>query len=238
MGRGRRLVVVSALCAVACTAVGIAYAAIPDANNVIHGCVSKEGGGLRAIDTGKGQTCRNNELSVDWNQTGPKGLDGAPGKDGAAGPPGPAGNSTPARPTIGTLDATGKKSGAIATADPIVGFDWGLDIPVDPASGLPTGKRQHKPLVITKELDATSPLFDTAAFSNEVLTPVVVNLQHQSDSSPYLTITLTNASIRSIRDFSEGGKQYEEVAFAYQKIEILHISSGNIASDDLTAPTA
>jgi len=238
MRRGKRLVVVGALFAVACMAVSIAYAAIPDASNVIHGCVSKEGGGLRAIDTGKAQTCRHNELSVDWNQAGPKGLDGAPGKDGAAGPAGPAGSSTPARPVIGTLDATGKKSGSIAAADPIVGFDWGLDVPVDPGSGQATGKRQHKPLVVTREIDAATPLFDNAAFTNEVLTPVAVNLQHQGESSPYLTITLTNASIRSVHDFSEGGKQYEEIAFVYQKIEILHIGSGHIASDDLRGSTA
>jgi type VI secretion system Hcp family effector len=132
-------------------------------------------------------------------------------------PAGPARSSTPARPAIGTLDATGKKSGSIAAADPIVGFDWGLDVPVDPGSGQATGKRQHKPLVITKEIDAATQRFDSAAFTNEVLTPVAVNLQHQGESSPYTTITLTNASIRSVHDFSDGGKQYEEIAFVYRR---------------------
>jgi type VI protein secretion system component Hcp len=28
----------------------------------------------------------------------------------------------------------------------------------DPASGLPTGKRQHKPLFITKQIDKATPL--------------------------------------------------------------------------------
>jgi hypothetical protein len=31
-------------------AAGIAYASIPDANGVIHGCYSKDNGSLRAID--------------------------------------------------------------------------------------------------------------------------------------------------------------------------------------------
>ncbi len=35
--------------------------------------------------------------------------------------------------------------------------------PRDAASGLPTGKRQHKPFVITKELDKASPLLAKAA---------------------------------------------------------------------------
>lgn len=139
MRRGKRLVLVGALFTVACTAVGIAYAAIPDANNVIHGCVSKgDGGGLRVVDTDRGQSCKTGELAVNWNQAGPKGLDGAPGKDGAAGPPGPPGSSTPARPAIGTLTATGQKQGPIPAtgADPIVGMDWGVVSPTDPASGL------------------------------------------------------------------------------------------------------
>jgi hypothetical protein len=33
-----------------------------------------------------------------------------------------------------------------------------LQIARDPASGLPTGKRMHKPFVITKELDKSTPL--------------------------------------------------------------------------------
>jgi len=31
--------------------------------------------------------------------------------------------------------------------------------PCDAASGLPTGKRQHKPLSITKEVDKSSPFY-------------------------------------------------------------------------------
>jgi hypothetical protein len=58
---------------------GIAYASIPDANGVIHGCRKNSGGALRVIDTDAGQTCAGNETALSWNQTGPQG------------PPGPAG---------------------------------------------------------------------------------------------------------------------------------------------------
>jgi hypothetical protein len=37
-------------------------------------------------------------------------------------------------------------------------FNQAIVSPRDAASGLPTGKRQHKPIVITKELDKSSPL--------------------------------------------------------------------------------
>src|SRR4051812_48469125 len=39
--------------------------------------------------------------------------------------------------------------------------------PRDPASGLPTGKRMHKPFVITKELDKSSPLLLGVLTTNE-----------------------------------------------------------------------
>jgi len=38
----------------------------------------------------------------------------------------------------------------------------GLSIPQDKASGLPTGKRQHKPLTITKRIDKATPLLAKA----------------------------------------------------------------------------
>src|SRR3954470_1995728 len=39
--------------------------------------------------------------------------------------------------------------------------------PRDPASGLPTGKRMHKPFVVTKELDKSSPLLYNVLVNNE-----------------------------------------------------------------------
>jgi hypothetical protein len=47
----------------------LAFASIPDANGVFHGCVSTAGA-LRLIDTGKGQACRASETAVSWNKTG------------------------------------------------------------------------------------------------------------------------------------------------------------------------
>jgi hypothetical protein len=69
---------------------GIAYAAIPDAGGVIHGCYKKSSpnqGTLRIIDTEKAQTCSNAETAVTWSQTGPQ------GSQGPQGPQGPSGSS-------------------------------------------------------------------------------------------------------------------------------------------------
>ena len=78
-------------------AVGVGYAAIPGgADGVIHGCYQRPGllaneGALRVIDTEKGQTCRSNELAVDWNQKGAKGDAGPQGPQGPKGDPGSPG---------------------------------------------------------------------------------------------------------------------------------------------------
>src|SRR5829696_8166488 len=42
--------------------------------------------------------------------------------------------------------------------------------PRDAASGLPTGKRMHKPFVITKELDKSTPLLYNVLVNNENIT--------------------------------------------------------------------
>jgi hypothetical protein len=70
----------------------IAYAAIPDASGVIHGCYSKTNGALRVIDSALSSRCAANEVAIAWNQTGREGPAGAAGP---AGPPGPAAPSGP-----------------------------------------------------------------------------------------------------------------------------------------------
>ena len=75
-------------------AAGVTYAvaAIPGPGGTITGCVKKSNGNLRVVDDGT--SCRRNESSLVWNQTGPKGetgATGATGPQGSAGPQGPAG---------------------------------------------------------------------------------------------------------------------------------------------------
>lgn len=84
----RRHAVAYLALAVATTAAGgAAYATIPDAARVIHGCYMGSGSTLRVIDTDVGDACRAGETALDWNQTG---LPGPAGPAGAQGPPGSA----------------------------------------------------------------------------------------------------------------------------------------------------
>jgi len=56
--------------------------------------------------------------------------------------------------------SSGACIGKIRCADGscVINFEQEIVSPRDAASGLPTGKRQHKPFVITKELDKSSPV--------------------------------------------------------------------------------
>ena len=58
-----------------------------------------------------------------------------------------------------SMDSPGTCVGKIRCADGscIISFEQDIVSPRDAASGLPTGKRMHKPFVITKELDRSSP---------------------------------------------------------------------------------
>jgi hypothetical protein len=77
---------------------GIAYAAIPDANGQIHGCINKGSGVLRIIDPSTGATCSTSETPLTFNQQGTQGLPGPQGPAGEPGSPGPAGPTGPAGP--------------------------------------------------------------------------------------------------------------------------------------------
>src|SRR5262252_7764161 len=102
---------------------------------------------------------------------------------------------------------TGQKQGVI-TGDntikgledtlPVLSLSEGVSTPFDQATGQPTGKRQHKPLMIVKNLDKASPKLFLAAITNENLTAVECAFYRTEGHGPmqkYFQITLTNARI-------------------------------------------
>lgn len=124
--------------------------------------------------------------------------------------------------------------------------------PRDPQSGLPTGKRMHKPLVIVKQIDKSSPLLWLALANNENLTtcqiqfftPAIAAAGAAGAEQQTYTITLTNASISDIHESMPSNVDttqaklplQEEVSFIYQKIQWTWIEGGITASDDWEAP--
>ncbi len=124
--------------------------------------------------------------------------------------------------------------------------------PRDAASGLPTGKRMHKPLVITKEIDKASPLLYTMLVNNENITEWELQFWTPSLNSrtgfgaekQHYTVKLTNANIADISFRMLNNKnaelaryaEYEEIAFTYQKITWTWVDGGIIAEDDWETP--
>lgn len=113
----------------------------------------------------------------------------------------------------------------------------------DAASGLPTGRRQHEPFRITKEIDKSTPLLMRTLVDNERLTRF--ELQHWQPSQTgievqYYTIILHNARIVSIQQemlnnkYPENmqHKEREHVSFVYEGIEWIYEDGGIMGQDD------
>jgi type VI secretion system Hcp family effector len=118
------------------------------------------------------------------------------------------------------------------------------------------GKRQHKPLTITKEWGVASPLYLNAHWTSEVLQSVVIQItgpgspQGGSQETLHHTISLTNAQIvgytRNVRPPFKPGhggssrsqlttNELEEVQLVFQKITFTNVLNSKSASDDWTA---
>ena len=119
--------------------------------------------------------------------------------------------------------------------------------PRDPASGLPTGKRMHKPFIITKELDKSTPLLYNVLVNNENIQEWELQFWQPSATGAekqHYTVKLVNANIASIHFRSLNNKnpelmkyaEFEEIAFTYQKIEWTWVDGGITAMDDWEAP--
>lgn len=115
----------------------------------------------------------------------------------------------------------------------------GIISPRDAASGLPTGKRQHKPFVITKELDKSTPLLTKALANNEALREMTLTFfQAMGDGSVRLTrqAKFTGVKIMSVKrsPANPSGKdtmEYVELHIGYQKVEWTVINRSQGAND-------
>ncbi|QGY44013.1 type VI secretion system tube protein Hcp [Maribellus comscasis] len=125
----------------------------------------------------------------------------------------------------------------------VVEFHHEVESPVDAASGLPTGKRQHKPLVVTKEIDKSTPLLLNALTNNENITEMELRFWQPSRSGQeiqYYTIELKNARIVNIgqemlnNQYPENMRHQvrEQIAFVYQKIIWTFEDAGITAEDN------
>jgi type VI secretion system secreted protein Hcp len=130
---------------------------------------------------------------------------------------------------------------------PCIGFEYAVQSPRDVATGLASGKRQHQPIVVTKEWGASSPQLFQACVTNEVLKSVLLEYIHttaEGREEIYFTIKLTNATVSKLRQFTQEAAKHseandthelEEVSFTFQKIDMENKAFKTAASDDWTA---
>lgn len=140
----------------------------------------------------------------------------------------------------------------------MLSFSYQVTSPRDPATGLPTGKRQHQPLVITKTLDATSPQISNALANNETLTKVTLEFMTTPNAAqgagaaagkemPYYKITLTNATISDIHQHMDQtnpgaagsspvpSEPMEDVSFTFEQMTVTSAVGQTTTTDDWNA---
>ena len=154
------------------------------------------------------------------------------------------------------LSVTGKNQGKIEGSCDIQGregtklvysLDHPIEIPRDTHTGLPTGKRVHKPLTVTCEIDKASPKILQALTSGEQLSEVLVDFYRISPTGAeekYYTIKLEDAIIVSheahfpetFKPESEVYHHLEDISFTYEKIVWTWQPDGIEAEDSWKAP--
>ncbi len=133
----------------------------------------------------------------------------------------------------------------------VIAAEHAVTSPRDVASGQATGRRQHRPFVITKEIDRSSPLLYEAWVNDELLStwelqfwaPATGGTTAAGKEVMRYTVRLSNAVICDIRFHMLNNKnpelmrfaEYEEVSFVYQKIEWSWVPGGITASDEVQA---
>lgn len=113
-------------------------------------------------------------------------------------------------------------------------FSWGIVSPRDAASGLPTGKRQHKPITIRKEIDKATPsLFMGCCQGTHIKEAKLMMYRpnNQGQEVLYCVITLHDVMISSfsVMDADDDGdavsertpaKPVEQLSFTYSSITV------------------
>ena len=144
----------------------------------------------------------------------------------------------PIRGGDGVTDIQGREDSMLIQA-----VDHDIAIPRDPQTGLPTGKRVHGPLKVTKFYDKSSPLLYKALCNGEQLSDVMLKfyrISPQGMEEHYFTVQLKNAILVDIRNWVpecldaslEHFKHMEDISFTYRTIVWTWVLDGIEHQDD------
>ncbi len=111
---------------------------------------------------------------------------------------------------------------------PVISVEAVMQSPRDAASGMASGKRQHTPIKIVKEVGTASPQLQKMAETNEVLPQIVFEFTVDTGGKQQVsrTMKLINAQVKSVQRTGTGktsakgsSKEREEISLTYQRVE-------------------
>jgi type VI secretion system secreted protein Hcp len=119
--------------------------------------------------------------------------------------------------------------------------DHVVEIPTD-SRGISTGRRVHRPMTITKEIDCSTPMLYQALCTGERLTEVTLDWYRVEESGGqelYYTVYMQNVIISKLHPWmpntldqkNSGFRHMEDVSFMYEKIRWTWVQDG-IEFDD------
>jgi type VI secretion system secreted protein Hcp len=120
----------------------------------------------------------------------------------------------------------------------VTDYQFELTAPRDIASGQASGKRVYKPMVITHVMGGSSPQFLRAAATGERLKSVVINFYRTDRSGRdvnYYRVTLTDAFLSDVKQYSGGTDVLEDDSFFFRKVEQQDLIAHTDFVDDIGA---
>jgi len=137
------------------------------------------------------------------------------------------------------------RGGVFNAPTAVLGFSHNIRTTRDAASGLPTGRRQHKPVSVTKPIDKSTPLLMNALVNGEVIDEVVIEMGSFPRGIDFpgepVTYTLIDARVVSVSPFTRGISPdavvfMEQVEIEYRTIVVTSLDGGITAEDDWETP--
>jgi type VI secretion system secreted protein Hcp len=125
-----------------------------------------------------------------------------------------------------------KAEGAAKGETAVLRYEYAMTSPRDASTGKATGKAQHSPVTITKQIGISTPQFYEACVNNETLKSVLIEFFETGPSGKeyvYYSVRLTNAAVSRIFQYTDipptAGQppqnlDLEDISFTFQKIEI------------------
>lgn len=126
------------------------------------------------------------------------------------------------------LTSSGKTNNQI----PISAISDDVATPTDIATGMASGKRQHKPITITKSLGASSIQFYNAMITNEKLS-VEIDLMNSGATASQFVIKLTDALVSAIHLGADKTGAEQSVSLTFQKIEYIDQNNSISVNDSM-----